>query len=163
MKLMTFTAPTPAQALKAAQQECGEDALVVSTKQIRKKSLSQTALYEVVVAIEDTPPQKRKKGKAAGVKETSSRKRGVEKEPPSVHDDVLVNISKAAKEISEIANLSTPVRERPRVKVEVEEDRGAPFDKRVEMEELKEIKGELLKLSDKIKLIQNMVWEISTR
>ncbi len=159
MKLMTFTAPTPAQALKAAQQECGEDALVVSTKQIRKKSLSQTALYEVVVAIEDTPPEKRKKSKTVRAKEPSFQEKGVKKDPQNVHEDVLVNISKAAKEISEIANISTPVRERPKVKVEVEEDVGASFDKRMEMEELKDIKGELLKLSDKIKLIQNMVWE----
>ncbi len=156
---MTFTAPTPAQALKAAQQECGEDALVVSTKQIRKKSLSQTALYEVVVAIEDTPPEKRKKSKTVRAKEPSFQEKGVKKDPQNVHEDVLVNISKAAKEISEIANISTPVRERPKVKVEVEEDVGASFDKRMEMEELKDIKGELLKLSDKIKLIQNMVWE----
>ncbi len=159
MKLMTFTAPTPAQALKAAQQECGEDALVVSTKQIRKKSLSQPALYEVVVAIEDRPPAKRKKGDRERAKEPTSGGRGEKRESQNPHEDVLVNISKAAKEISEIANLSTPERRRPRVRVEVEEEKGASFDRGVEVEELKEIKGELLKLSDKIKLIQNMVWE----
>ncbi len=159
MKLMTFTAPTPAEALKAAQQECGEDALVVSTKQIRKKSLSQPALYEVVVAIEDTPPAKRKKSDRERVKEPSSRGSGEKRERQTPHEDVLVNISKAAKEISEIANVSTPDHGRPRVKVEVEEEKSASCDKGMEMEELKQIKGELLKLSDKIKLIQNMVWE----
>ncbi|BBG66431.1 flagellar biosynthesis protein FlhF [Hydrogenimonas sp.] len=160
MKLMTFTAPTPAQALKAAQLECGEDALVVSTKQIRKKSLTQPALYEVVVAIEDRPPSKRESSagrKSSGqVRSSGSRKRAAEAED----DEVLVNISEAAREISQIANLSgSGAHRRPRVKVEVEEDEGARVHREIEASELKAIKGELMKLSDKIKLIQNMVWE----
>ncbi len=159
MKLMTFTAPTPAQALKAAQQECGEDALVVSTKQIRKKSLSQPALYEVVVAIEDAPPAKRRnrmKEEAADVapkRERSRTKRGGEDA-----EEVLVNISEAARQISQIANVASP-KPRPKVHVEVEEDESSALRQRMEMDELKAIKGELLKLSDKVKLIQNMVWE----
>ncbi len=161
MKLMTFTAPTPAQALKAAQQQCGEDALVVSTKQIRKKSLSQPALYEVVVAIEDTPPaKKRKKRETASAKETTEHAGRRKSEQLDDSEDVLVNISKAAREISQIANVSSSASpRRPKVKIEVEEEDDFAPDKRIEMEELKDIKGELLKLSDKIKLIQNMVWE----
>jgi len=157
MKLMTFTAPTPAQALKAAQLECGEDALVVSTKQIRKKSLTQPALYEVVVAIEDNPPAKSKKDtrrvRPSSEKE-SEPKRSASKESD---DEVLLNISEAARQISQIANVAS-VSRRPKVHVEVEEEspsRGSG----VEIDELKAIKGELLKLSDKVKLIQNMVWE----
>ncbi len=155
MKLMTFTAPTPAQALKAAQQECGEDALVVSTKQIRKKSLSQPALYEVVVAIEDSAPKKslRKKDEEP----IPSRKRA-QKRSEREHEDVLVSISEAAKEISEIANVQTSAK-RPKVRVEVEEEPEPQRATILEAEELKAIRGELVKLSDKVKLIQNMVWE----
>ena len=62
MKFHTFSGETPAEALKQAQLECGENALVISTKQIRKKTISSSALYEVVVAIEEdqpTPPPPR--------------------------------------------------------------------------------------------------------
>ncbi|WP_457593756.1 flagellar biosynthesis protein FlhF [Hydrogenimonas sp.] len=159
MKLMTFTAPTPAQALKAAQLECGEDALVVSTKQIRKKSLSQSALYEVVVAIEDTPPAKRKNVTKEESSDTARKRRGGRRKTKEEDsDEVLVNISEAARQISQIANVSAP-KPRPKVHVEVEEEERFDKQPQMEMEELKAIKGELLKLSDKIKLIQNMVWE----
>jgi len=53
MKLFTFTGETPSQVLKKAQNACGKDALVVNTKMIRKKTLTQPGLYEVVVAVED--------------------------------------------------------------------------------------------------------------
>ncbi|WP_456450856.1 flagellar biosynthesis protein FlhF [Hydrogenimonas sp.] len=162
MKLMTFTAPTPAQALKAAQKECGEDALVVSTKQIRKKSLTQPALYEVVVAIEDVPP----KGQRAKKPDAGTRAaRGKEASARMMDDpeEVLVNISEAARQISEIASVTRPETTqkpaaRPKFAVE-EEPMATPEAAQKEMEELKAIKGELMKLADKVKLIQNMVWE----
>lgn len=53
MKLFTFTGETPSIALQKAQAACGKDALVVNTKMIRKKTLTQSGLYEVVVAVED--------------------------------------------------------------------------------------------------------------
>ncbi len=154
MKLMTFTAPTPAQALKAAQKECGEDALVVSTKQIRKKSLAQPALYEVVVAIEDVPQKKPvKKGsqKRSVTKRTDDR---IMENP----EEVLVNISEAARQISEIANVEKPETQQ-KAKFEIEEETVSEPVSKQEMEELKAIKSELFKLADKVKLIQNMVWE----
>jgi flagellar biosynthesis protein FlhF len=54
VKLYTFTGSTPTIALSKAQSACGEDALVVNTKMIRKKTLSKDGLYEVVVALEDS-------------------------------------------------------------------------------------------------------------
>ena len=53
MKLYTFTGVTPSQALQKAQNACGEDALVVNTKMIHKKTLIKEGLYEIVVALED--------------------------------------------------------------------------------------------------------------
>ncbi len=176
MKLMTFTAPTPAQALKAAQLQCGEDALVVSTKQIRKKSLSQPALYEVVVAIEESTSNKQdarmkqagssdggKKAASASPKRGQARRERPQRSTGAMDDpeEVLVHISEAARQISEIAQVekSGPRTEtkRPRVHVEVEEE---PSSRSMqEFEELKAIRSELGKLADKVKLIQNMVWE----
>jgi flagellar biosynthesis protein FlhF len=53
MKLYTFIGKTASEALTKAQDACGKDALVVNTKMLRKKTLTQDALYEVVVAVED--------------------------------------------------------------------------------------------------------------
>jgi len=161
MKLMTFTAPTPAQALKAAQKECGEDALVVSTKQIRKKTLTQPALYEVVVAVEDNKPESAEKPQQSVKQKKYIKSRGSDRiiDDP---EEVLVNISEAARQISEIANVSKPVyKNKNKNRQEIKEARTdiSPLYGKRELEELQAIKNELGKLADKVKLIQNMVWE----
>jgi len=135
---LTFSAETPAAALKQAQMECGEDALVVSTKQVKKKSVNTPAIYEVVVAVEDakvTPVAPKEK-----VYQSS--------------EDVLINISEAAKQISQIAKVteeSLPTaKTSARIRVE---------EKQKPTEDVGDIKKEITKLADKIKLIQEMFWE----
>ena len=44
---------TPAQALKKAQETFGSDILLVENKEIRKKSLTQPGLYEIVIAVDE--------------------------------------------------------------------------------------------------------------
>ncbi|WP_353661995.1 flagellar biosynthesis protein FlhF [Hydrogenimonas sp. SS33] len=161
MKLMTFSAPTPAQALKAAQKECGEDALVVSTKQIRKKTLTQPALYEVVVAIEDAPQKKASKRAAKEPSAPGAASKTRKSRSSAAPEEVLVNISEAARQISEIANVTKEEKpaSRPKFAVKEEPEPVKPAIAAPEMEELGAIKKELFKLADKVKLIQNMVWE----
>ncbi len=139
MKFHTFSGETPAEALKRAQQECGENALVISTKQIRKKTISSSALYEVVVAIEDAPMQgaPRVEPKA----EPKYTKSG---------EDVLFSLSEAAKQISQIAQATSDTSFSNSMK---------PLEKTVPNEDLGDIKNEINKLADKIKLIQEMFWE----
>lgn len=60
MKLFTYNGETPAEALRVAQQKHGEEALVVSTKEIRKRSLTQPALYEIVIAVDEEKVQLKK-------------------------------------------------------------------------------------------------------
>jgi len=135
VKFLTFSAQTPAAALKQAQLECGEDALVVSTKQVKKKTMNTPALYEVVVAVEDskvtTPPKK------------EDTKRSTE--------DVLINISEAAKQISQIAQV-TDEKLPSKTNISIEE-------KVRKSDDVGDIKQEITKLADKIKLIQEMFWE----
>ena len=160
MKLMTFTAPTPAQAMKAAQQECGEDILIVRTRQIRKKSITHSALYEVVVAVEDTVSDSDSSSRKRA--EKSSRHEKAMRDASVLNDseEVFVNVSETARRISEIANVSgTQPQSGSSAKVKVEEEQASVSCGDREIEELKEIKSELLKLADKVKLIQNMVWE----
>ncbi len=136
MKFHTFSGETPAEALKKAQIECGENALVINTKQIRKKTISTSALYEVVVAIEENQPTPPKQTPAP-----SRYKSG---------EDVLFSLSEAAKQISQIAQATS--------------ESGSSFppkhaEKPQNTEGLGDIKNEITKLADKIKLIQEMFWD----
>jgi flagellar biosynthesis protein FlhF len=135
VKLVTFSAETPAQALKQAQIDCGEDALVVSTKQIRKKTISSASLYEVVVAVEDAKEPQRSNVK------------------PKSTQDVIVNIPEAAKQISQIARVSES-------SFGYEQKRNIRTEEKIaKNEDVPGIKSEITKLADKIKLIQDMFWD----
>ena len=136
MKFLTFSGETPSAALKLAQQECGENALVVSTKQIRKKTINTSSLYEVVVAVEEIE-EKYVKPKPKPLKNSS--------------EDVLVNISEAAKQISQITQVTNSGFE--------VQSKNSNYIPQKASEELGDIKEEITKLADKIKLIQEMFWE----
>ena len=134
---MVFTGETPAEALKKAQSECGEDAYVISTKQIRQKTINQSAIYEINVVIEDEAFE-------------AYEKRNAKPEPqtPIKSKDVLLNISEAAKQISQITNtaIGGSSSYQPQ-KVE------APT------QELTQIQKEITKLNDKLNIIQEMFWD----
>ncbi len=134
MKLLSFTADSPSNALKKAQLQCGENALVVSTKEIQKKSLGKSAVYEVVVAVEEKEIQKRK--------EKSKKK----------SSDILLDISKAAKQISQIENITTSTSVKEKLTSQTQKNK-------LDDSDYKEIKDEIIRLSDKVKLIQEMFWE----
>ena len=142
MKFHTFSGETPAEALKQAQLECGENALVISTKQIRKKTISSSALYEVVVAIEDDQPAPTPAPQRAEPKPEPKYKSG---------EDVLFSLSEAARQISQIAQATSDMGQVGSTQKVVEK---VPNN-----EGLGEIKCEINKLADKIKLIQEMFWE----
>ena len=145
MKILTFTGKTPSEALKKAKMEIGDEGMLIETKEIQKKALGKDALYEIIIGIEEElipttffkstketlPPQNRLK--------TDSQ-------------EVLYDISKAARQISEI----NKVTEKPL--------KGAPEYRKqretaLEPKELKEIKTEINKLTDKVKIIQHMFWD----
>ncbi|UTJ05971.1 flagellar biosynthesis protein FlhF [Arcobacter roscoffensis] len=53
MNMLSFLGETPTAALRAAQDECGEEAIVISTKKIANAHDAGKNMYEVVVALED--------------------------------------------------------------------------------------------------------------
>ena len=53
MKLYTYQGETPDEALRKAKGVHGDDSVIINTKEIRKKSLTEKGLYEVVIAAED--------------------------------------------------------------------------------------------------------------
>lgn len=140
MKILTFSGTTPAEALKKAQLEVGEEAMLIETREVQKKSLGKSALYEIVVGVEENTvpptPKPKPKNEDAFMKQRPLTQKS---------SDVLYNISEAAKQISKIA--------------EVTEDERSPRQMpQRESEDLKRIKEEIEKLGDKVKLIQNMFW-----
>ncbi len=68
MNMLSFLGETPTIALKNAQDECGEDAIVVSTKKISSANDGTKDMYEVVVAIEDEHKQSTMPTKEISVK-----------------------------------------------------------------------------------------------
>lgn len=138
MKILTFSGSTPAEALKKAQLEVGEDAMLIETREIQKKSLGKAALYEIVVGIEKESPKKA----PSKVIEPLTQQRPLAQKS----NDVLYNISEAAKQISKIAEVTN-------------EERAPKRENFVQSEDLKKIKDEIEKLGDKVKLIQNMFWD----
>ncbi|PHO09999.1 MULTISPECIES: flagellar biosynthesis protein FlhF [Malaciobacter] len=54
MNMLSFLGETPTIALKKAQEECGEEAIVISTKKISSAKDGNKDMYEVVVALEDS-------------------------------------------------------------------------------------------------------------
>lgn len=153
MKLYTFTGETPAEALKKAQIECGEDALVVNTKEIRKRTINTPSLYEVVVASEGEKEEEEK----PAVKSDPSHS-------PYDNDDVLLNLSETVKQITKIAQVTeteeSAVKAPPPKQPSGEEE--TPAAKSVKSPDtmhLKDIQSEIGKLTDKVKLIQNMMWD----
>jgi len=53
MNMLSFLGETPTEALRNAQKECGEDAIVISTKKISSKGKNSKNMYEILVATED--------------------------------------------------------------------------------------------------------------
>ena len=152
MKILTFSGTSPAEALKKAQHSVGEDAMLIETKEIRKKSLSETALYEIIVGIDD---------ETAAKLSAHEKHKAVEATAPIAKSsaDVLYNISEAARQISKIAEVTeednTDFNEEyktAKIVARVKEKSSDPL-------EFKEIKDEISKLGDKVKLIQNMFWD----
>ncbi|MCP4969063.1 MAG: flagellar biosynthesis protein FlhF [Arcobacter sp.] len=53
MNMLSFLGETPTIALRHAQEECGEEAIVISTKKVSSIQDGNKDMYEIVVALED--------------------------------------------------------------------------------------------------------------
>ena len=142
MKILTFTGKTPSEALKNAKLEVGDDGMLIETREIQKKALGREPLYEIVIGLEDNALSKTYKKPKKPLQE----QKPIAKES----EDVLYDISSAAKQISKISDVTDPLFEY-----------GSPKTSKntYEPKELKDIKSEITKLGDKVKLIQNMFWD----
>ncbi len=146
MKILTFTGKTPSEALKKAKLAIGDEGMLIETREIQKKSLGRQPLYEIVIGVEED------------IKDTPTKHntytnvtKPLHKQKPIVQEsqEVLFDISNAAKQIAKIADVTDP-------SYEYSNARATPNV--YEPKELKEIKSEIAKLGDKVKIIQNMFW-----
>ncbi len=145
MKILTFSGKTPSEALKKAKFEVGDEGMLIETREIQKKALGREALYEIVIGIEDNDKHKTYKKVNKPLQE--------QKPLTSQSEEVLYDISNAAKQISKIANVTDTFED-----FSISQQTSKPKSASLEPKELKEIKSEISKLGDKVKLIQNMFW-----
>jgi len=143
MKILTFTGRTPSEALKKAKMEIGDEGMLIETREVQKKALGRDAIYEIVIGIDDNMLHTT----------YNEQKKPLNKQKPLAKEseDVLYDISNAAKQISKISNVTESLSS-----YDVSQNSVQNF---LEPKELKEIKSEITKLGDKVKIIQNMFWE----
>jgi len=144
MKILTFTGKSPSEALKRAKMEVGDEGMLIETKEIQKKALGKEPLYEIVIGLDEDNI------KQNNMANLYSKPLQNQKPIKQESEDVLYNISNAAAQISEIADVTNPM-------FEYEQTKTTPRVK--EPKELKEIKSQINKLGDKVNLIQNMFWD----
>lgn len=156
MKILTFSGTSPAEALKKAQLSVGEEAMLIETKEIRKKSLTETALYEIIVGIDDAIAAQ------MDAKQEQQSKSATEPVAKS-SADVLYNISEAARQISKIAEVTEDDTSTYGINTSEKYDANKVVtrvkEKSTDPVEYKQIKDEISKLGDKVKLIQHMFWD----
>ena len=147
MKILTFTGRTPSEALKKAKLAIGDDGMLIETREVQKKALGRQALYEIVIGIEENEQNNTiKHNTYTNTSKPLNKQKSVMKES----EEVLFDISNAAKQISKIADVTDPL-------YEYASERSTPST--YEPKELKDIKSEIAKLGDKVKIIQNMFWD----
>lgn len=166
-KFHTFTGESTIEALKKAQEACGEKAILVTTKQIQAKTINKKPLYEILVSVEEDevkqPPKPNVKAinyenaysKFSKNYEPPKPKFEIKEEPakfeakttsPEPYDpneSVLLNISDVAKEISAIANVDMN---------EIKEPSTNGMNKKID-----DVAKQVSALSEKIGLITDMI------
>ncbi|WP_183011583.1 flagellar biosynthesis protein FlhF [Helicobacter pylori] len=168
MKFYTYSGETAAEALKIAQSHHGVDTLVFKTQEIRKKTLTSSGLYEIVVAVEEENENKPPKAPLI---------------PESLYDeelneeDVVMQLSSTVEEMRKLAGVSSNQRNYSFSKNKTTLEKDAPLedapleankqdallqalkDEANQEEEIKDINLQLSKIRDSLKLIQNMFWD----
>ena len=171
-KFHTFTGESTIEALKKAQETCGEKAILVTTKQIQAKTINKKPLYEILVSVEEDDVKQHPKPNAKAINyENAYSKFSKNYEPPKPkfeikeepakfeaktaspepydpNESVLLNISAAAKEISTIAN----------VNIDDVKDKESSIPSGMN-KKIDDVAKQVSVLSEKIGLITDMIWD----
>lgn len=179
LQMYTYTAPSYKETMEIAKNKHGEDALIVSSKEIKKKSLLENGLWEIVVVAPKQDSKDDGQDSNNELPNNSIEKRlqdiaqkAIEKKREAKerqNNDIGIQISNAVKEIAKLTPNTQKKAIQPR---EINDDiikkpnKDEPNRTREalakrnqdELKELKSIKQELDKMNDKMKLIQSMFW-----
>ena len=141
MKLKTFSAPTYTEALNKVKEELGDDVVIVSSKEIKKKTLTSQGLYEIVVAVEEDniKPRKNHTSDEEHVKE------------------VMLKLSSAAKEISSLSEEEPSFNYNANVSKKTFGTNPLEPQKN---EEIITLKNEIKQIADTLKFLQATVWDM---
>ena len=137
MKLKTFSAPSYTEALNKVKEELGDEVVIVSSKEIKRKTLGSSGLYEIVVAIEDDKPIKKKYDK--------------KNDYNNQMNDVMLKLSSAAKEINTISKKPNASVNENYVKVVKNNN------------EIIQLKEEINKIADTLTYLQASVWNMNKK
>ncbi|ANV97611.1 flagellar biosynthesis protein FlhF [Helicobacter enhydrae] len=148
MKLYTYTGETPSEALRKAQSCHGPDPIIMHTKELRKKSLGQKGLYEVVIAVEEAEEQEQKQEPQNSIKkrldEMAQRNFNKKKQDKiTLNEAQTQQIQNTMDQISTLKQHTYPT---------------TP-PQQINQSDLKAIKKEIESIDDRLKLIQSMFWE----
>lgn len=187
VQLFTYTAPTYKEAMELVKQKHGEDAIVVNSRELKKKTLLENGLYEIVIvdekprevaesAVDSAPNSIQNRLDKIAQKELAKRR----SEKLARDNEINYEISNAVKEISKIMQPKSPLKPRQIAesspKSESAESSAESSDSAEkynpvfktremiakvsanELKELQNIKSSIDKLDDKMKILQNMFW-----
>ncbi|WP_300702864.1 flagellar biosynthesis protein FlhF [uncultured Campylobacter sp.] len=163
----TFTVEDTEEIIPKVKQDFGDEAMIVTHKQIKAKTLTQKPLYEVVVAIDEKDYEEhlKKTGKTPVKKVENTAKPKAKQE-----DDVVLDFSSAAKDVRAKAYANVDSKNKldnfkkrlSEVSSEINKvtnfnelnTNSAEYDKKIQSFE-----KQINKLSEKVGLIVDMMWE----
>lgn len=171
-----YSGETPTEALENAKKELGSNVTVIKSNEIRKKSINQSGLYEVVVYVEEELPKNSIQKKLDAIEDRKLETKRAQKAFQSItYDkiDLAPDIDKM-KDTIELKNLVNEIRHiadgntkneksttfTPTLKADLlsqQEIREMRESKKTS-EELNKLQSELKYLKDEMKLLQNTVW-----
>jgi len=139
MALKTFTGASMPEVMAKVKAEYGDDALIVSNREIKRKTLTTPGMYEVVVQIDDiaSKPEVKPKNREAN---------------NSVGDDVMLKLSQAAKEINSISKNNDVLSNNNNAKMNISQ---------TNIVEVKELQKEIQEIANHMKLLQATVWDLN--
>ena len=184
MKLLTYKAESSTLALAEAKKELGDDFSIISQKKLFDGSYEIAVSvkkedWERIQAKKSQIPQDSFVAKNNSVAQRLEqiaikeieKKRAANASASSLPEDVSLQLSDAVRQISQIANLPTQMPPKSAInpyKKEIKPQKIESDSKPIENKEKKQpqenndlraIRGEIDRLNDKLKLIQNMFWE----
>lgn len=149
MTVLSVTGETPSVALKKAQEQYGDTIMIISTKEIKRKTISESGLYELIFTLEESEKKESDKSskKSNSIKENLERintqkekKRALN--PYAKVDDVSLQLSEAVKQISKIANSQERPSQNLNQNLNIETSRRGEneYEEREEIEEIEQQK-----------------------